>query len=48
MYHTLSSGKQVAKYEHYIPGADNNELSAQNQTAYEQVIKALKYSEKNN
>jgi hypothetical protein len=41
MYHTLSSGKQVAKYEHYIPGADNNELLAQRQSATEQIINGL-------
>lgn len=35
VYETLSDGTKVIKYENYIPGTDNNERLAQNQSATE-------------
>lgn len=44
-YDTLSSGEKIARYESYLPGADNNERLAQNQSTGEKwangVTKAL-------
>lgn len=44
-YDTLSTGEKVARYESYLPGADNNERLAQNQSTGEKwangVTKAL-------
>ena len=41
MYNTLGSGEKVAKYESYIPGTDNNERLAQNQTTWDRVSNGL-------
>lgn len=41
VYATLSSGEKVAKFENYIPGSNNNERLAQNQTSTEQIFNGL-------
>lgn len=40
-YATLTDGEKVAKFESYLPGSDNNERLAQNQSATEQVFNGL-------
>jgi hypothetical protein len=37
-YKTLNSGQKVSMYDSYIPGTDNNERLAQNQSGWEQII----------
>ena len=40
-YKTLDSGEKISMYKSYIPGTDNNERLAQNQSGWEQTINGL-------
>jgi hypothetical protein len=40
-YATLSDGERVAKFENYLPGSNNEERLAQNQSATEQILNGL-------
>lgn len=40
-YKTLDSGKKISMYESYVPGTDNNERLALNQSGWEQTINGL-------
>ena len=40
-YKTLDSGEKISMYKSYIPGIDNNEYLAQNQSGWEQTINGL-------
>lgn len=41
VYDTLSSGAEIARYENFIPGTDNEERLAQQQTTWDKVSNGL-------